>query len=377
MKKPIKVLQVFGSLNIGGAESRMMDIYSNINHEFVDFDFLTMQKGPQYFEEEIFKKNGLIYKISPPREDGIFEHIKKVFTVMKINGPYDVVHVHTSFHSGIVVAIAYFAGVPIRLTHARTTGSKNSGIKIKLSLFIGRLLILMFATEKLSISQDASIYLYGNRAFKNNKTLVLPNAIDIAKFTNIEHKIVSEMKQVYGIKDDEIVIGHVGRFEHIKNQQFLVEILKEYIAINHNVKLIFIGDGPTQSKVKELVSKYNLSKNVLFLGIREDVSVFMKIFNVLVMPSKFEGLCSVAVEAQASGTPCLLSDGIPSEVDMGLGLTNFLSISESIHKWISEIEKMIVIKQPQEIDIIKQFKKREYTIHQATKKLEDIYVREN
>lgn len=373
MTQQIRVLQIFGSLNVGGAESRMMDVYRHIDRDKVQFDFLSMQTDKQYFEEEISSLGGKVIKVAPPRESGILGNFKSIIDAIKLNGPYDVVHAHTSHHCGVIMLAAKLEGVPIRISHARTTSSKHLGLKTKIMLLFGRLLIQLFATKRLAISKDAALYLYGKRCMNKGEATIIPNAIDTSKYFIKKSEGSSELRGKYFLENKSPIIGHVGRFDSMKNHPFLIDIMSEFVKKSPNSLLIFIGDGPKRKEIEEKVKRRNLQSNVFFLGIRSDVNVWMKIFDIVVMPSLFEGLCGVAIEAQAAGTPSVLSNGIPREVDMGTGLIKFVSLEESLKTWVDTINEQLQVKVPNLTFIEHCFNERGYTLNSEIEKLSLIY----
>jgi glycosyltransferase EpsF len=373
MTEPIRVLQIFGSLNIGGAESRMMDVFRHINTNQVQFDFLTMETDKQYFDEEISRLGGRIFKIVSPRESSIYSNLTNIINIMKENGPYDAVHSHTSHHSGLVMLAAKLAGIPIRVTHARTTGTKQLGLLTKAMIVLGRLFIKMFATHRLAISNESAIYLYGKTYVDKGKTTVLPNAIDTSKYFMELPEAVDRLKSKYSLESRGPILGNVGRFESMKNQSFLVKVMSEFIKIKPNSLLILIGDGPKKKEIEKMVEKYKLKDNIIFLGIRNDVNIWMKLFDLVIIPSLYEGLSGVAIEAQAAGTPCILSKGVPREVDLGLGITKFVSLDESMDTWLEEISKNLYMKVHDISFIERRFTESGYTLSEEIGKLLSIY----
>lgn len=368
-----RILQVFASLDVGGAETRMMEVYRNIDKSKVDFDFLTMQLKDQFYEKEILNNRGKIFKIDPPRESGIFKNILNIYKIIKENGPYDGVHAHTSYHCALVMIAAKLAKVPIRICHARTTNSKNTSYLSKLYLKIGQKIIGIFSTDELAVCKDAGLYLYGKNSIKNKKVKILPNAIDIKRFNSIPDKEISRLKLEYKIKDDFTIIGHVGRFESMKNHKFLIDLFKKYLIENEKSLLVLIGDGPLKKEIQELAKLKGIEESVLFLGIRQDVNKWMKIFDILILPSIYEGLCGVAIESQAAGTPVLISDTVTKEVDLNLGITKFLSLEEPINNWIKGINELITYDSIDENKILEKFYKKGQSIDSYIYKLNNIY----
>lgn len=359
-KNEIKVLQVFASLNVGGAESRMMDIYRCIDKKKCTFDFVTMQQEAQYFEEEIKKYGGDIYKIASPRECGIFNHIVQLRKCMRMK-KYDAVHAHTSYHCGIVMLAAKLEGIPVRIAHARTTGSKQKGRLKELLLRIGRILILAMATKRFAISKEAGEHLYGKFEFE-----VIPNAIDTRKYQITTESDIVRLKKELNIPENFYVIGQIGRFDSMKNHIFTVNWFSQYVKLMPKSFLVMVGDGPLVLEIKELVKKYEIENQVLFTGVRGDVPDLIHIFDVMIFPSLYEGLGGVVLEAQAARIPVVESDTVPAASDLGLGLVKRCSLNDSFEQWNVEIENSKLVDIPCIEKINEKFSNAGYSIEAVT-----------
>lgn len=144
------------------------------------------------------------------------------------------------------------------------------------------------------------------------------------------------LKKEFNIKENEIILGNVGSFSENKNQSFLIKSLYELHKNNKNYRLILVGDGEMRKKLKKEVVILGLQEYVLFTGVRSDIPEIMHLFDIFLFPSIHEGLGIVAIEAQASGVPCIISDSVPHEVELGVGLVKFLSLD--VNKWIEMIK---------------------------------------
>lgn len=328
----IRVLQVLASLNMGGAESRMMDVYRKIDRTKYAFDFLTMQLEPQYFEEEIKALGGRVIKIAPPRQDGALKNLREMERVMR-EGNYDAVHAHTSYHCGMAMLAAKKAGVPVRISHSRTTGSKHEGIAAKALLKVGKVLIKRYATDRLAISAEAGKYLFGNSEYT-----VLPNAIDLSRYENITQEMLEALKTEFSLYDASPIIGQVGRFDSMKNHGFTLQLFSQYLKQHPKAKLVLIGDGPLREEREADAKSLGISDNVIFTGIRKDVPTWMNLFDLLLVPSVFEGLGGVILEAQAAGKPVIKSDSFTDAADLNIGLVTRCPL-ESPEKWLDEMDK--------------------------------------
>lgn len=361
-----RVLQVFGSLNAGGAESRMMDVYRDIDRNHIQFDFVTMQSEKQVFEDEILELGGTVYKVNSIRKDGIIKHINSLRRIMK-EKEYAAVHAHTSYHCGLVLLVAWIQGIPVRISHARTTKLTHSSLKERIMLSIGKLLIQLFATCKLAISIDAGEFLYLTKNYR-----VIPNSICMTKYinnTNAREYIRKKLK----IPKENYVIGQIGRFDYGKNHKYTVDIFEQYLKIHNNASLLLVGDGILRNEIENVVKKKSIEHSVIFTGIRRDVPDLLHAMDVLLFPSIYEGLGGVVIEAQAAGIPVVESTGLPEENDLGMGIVIRCSLDESIDKWIGAIEKTKSISVPS-IDKRKEvFDSTGYSLDRTISLLSDIY----
>lgn len=353
-----RIIHVFGKMDCGGAETRTMEIYRKINREEVQFDFLTMKNGPGYYDSEIKKLGGNIYVISSPSKVGVLKHIKEIIEILKNRGPFYAVHAHTSYHAGIVCLAAYIAGVNVRIVHSRSASNpKTKGLSRKVYFILMRILIKLFSTHMIACGEEAGYFLYGKRAMRKGKVEIIRNAIDFERYKNLSFRNI-ELRHQLNIDEDTIAIGHVGSFSPVKNHKFLINILKGLKEKQLNFKMILVGDGKLKSEIEKKVEEQGLSDFVLFLGIRSDIPELMSMFDILLLPSFYEGLPGVIVEAQAAGTPCIISDTVTKEVDAGLGLLDFLSINNP-QQW----SELIVEKKVK--------KEKDKDIEEIRKKLDD------
>jgi glycosyltransferase involved in cell wall biosynthesis len=200
--------------------------------------------------------------------------------------------------------------------------------------------ILSYTTRNIAdyffgCSQLAGEKRYGKKVANNKEVFtVLNNAIESDKYVfneNIRKKIRDE----FSLTDSHFVIGHIGRFQKVKNHTFLVNIFKEIYEINPNAVLMLVGTGENIEQIKSQVKELNLENNVIFTGVRSDVNELLQAFDVFVFPSIYEGLPVTVVEAQAAGLPCLISDTITKEVSV-TNLVNYASLSDSYKGWAEE-----------------------------------------
>ena len=354
----------------------MMDIYRKIDENKVNFDFVSLDLSEnQYYEEEIKLRGGNINKVNSPREIGVLSHLKELIKIFKVNNDNGklIIHAHTLHHCGLVMLAAKLSKVKIRISQSRNTKTQHTNIKSRITVFIGKILISVFATEMIAITKESADYLFFKKYIKNKKVKIVPNAIDLDKYKNISKEEIIKLKKQYNISSDYNVIGHVGRFEKMKNHKFLIDLFFHYNKLNPNSILVLIGDGTLKKPMKKLVQDLGLNNNVTFLGIRSDVYLWMNIFDVVLLPSLFEGLPGVASEAQAAGTPCVLSDNITAKSDLGIGLLRYLSITGDKDDWVKGINYSLKIKTPSFSLIESKFDQKNLSLNKGIEALNKIY----
>lgn len=366
-----KVVQVFGSLDAGGAESRMMDVFRAIDRTMYEFIFISLDKKVnQFYEKEIVDLGGQVIKISSPREVGLKRHIKELYYVLRQlkNCGANIIHSHTSYHSGIVLTIAAKVGFKVRIAHARTTSSQNNNsIVQKMMIRLGKSLIKGFATYKLALNDETAEALYGKKV-DGRCIIQINNAINLDQYKEL--KIAEYLAD---IPKDTLVIGHIGRFQPVKNHRFVIDFFCEFKKLHENSLLILVGDGPLRVEIEDYVSKTGVNSSVRFLGLRNDIPSILARINLFLFPSFFEGLSGVVLEAQASGVPCLVSNSVPKNVDMEVGLVKFLSLNANKTEWISTADELLQMPCKSFDHIYSGFNAKGFTLENEIADLTEIY----
>ena len=370
MNNKKRILHVTGAMNVGGTETMLINLYRKINDRFI-FDFISYSDKEAYYDKEIEKLGGKVIRLKPPMEVGFIGAIKDIKKVIKENGPYDSVHTHMLFNCGIAMIAAYLSGIKVRVSHAHTTADNNEGFIRKVYIEFMRILIKVFSTDFLACSDGAGRYLFGDNIAISKKYKLFPNYIDYNKFVNYNGK--NFLREELRIKSDEIVIGHIGRFIDVKNHDFLIDIFHEIVRINNKVKLILVGIGDNEEKIRHKVRCLNLEDRVYFLGIRDDIPNILYDIDLFILPSISEGLGLVLLEAQASKVPCLVSEAIQPEVDLGVNLVYKLNLSDGSKFWAKEALNIIESSEKKDLNIIDVVKKRNYDLDSILNKLEEVY----
>jgi glycosyltransferase EpsF len=371
--KPKRILHVFGQMEIGGAESRTMDLYRAIDKDKYQFDFIVTKPGEHHFFHEIRKMGGRIFYVNPPLSSTPIKYIKDLINLFKKEGPFHAVHAHTSFNEGFILLAANISKVEKRIAHSRSASNLNvNNFTRKIYSKVMQKLILYFGTDLVTCGTEAGEYLFGNKAMNKGKVIVLPNAINLTEYQSLlETK--KESKMSLGIPVDKTVIGHVGNFRKVKNHSFLIDIFMNYREKNSESILVFVGNGPEESEIRKKVTSLGIEKDVYFFKKRQDIPRIMNAFDVFILPSLYEGVPGVIVEAQAAALPCLISDSVTKDIDVGTGLLQYVPLNQSPSKWSESIEISLQQKKIEKNVCWKLLFEKGYDVNSSVKKLINIY----
>lgn len=348
-------------MNRGGIETMLMNYYRNIDRTKIQFDFLEHRTEISDYDEEIQLLGGKIYRVSPlnPFSIKYRNELKKFFQ----SHDYKIVHSHLDCMSYIPLIYAKKAGIKVLIAHAHST-SQDKNLKFILKLLYKKK-IKNVATQLFACGNDAGKWMFETNHFK-----VLRNAINTKDF--VYNPLSSEkIKTQLGLTG-KFVIGHVGRFTEAKNHNFIIEIMKEMIKINPNAHLVLVGTGKLQPIIKEKVDKYGLNNYVTFLGKCSNVNQIMQAFDIFLFPSRYEGLGIAAIEAQASGLKCFISNKVPSECIVTNNVT-ILSLDKTAQNWAEILNESVRF---QRIDTSCQVKDSDFDIEKNAKWLEEFYKNE-
>ena len=360
-----KILEMTGSLNCAGIETLLVNVLKNVDKNKFKIDFLVVENRKYFYTDEVlqlgskiytypFKK---VYKILIP-----FFFLKEIFVLLK--NKYDVVHCHFYFSSGIILFLAWLCGVKTRIVHSHNAREMIAPkILKKILTKIMQKIINLFATNKIACSKEAGIALYG----RNSEFEIINNGIDISKFKyNID--VRNKTRKKLNIENN-FVVGHIGRFDEQKNHIFLIDIFNEITKYKENARLLLIGEGPLENKIKEKVKNLKIEEKVNFLGVRSDANELYQAMDVFLLPSLFEGLPIVGIEAQTAGLPCFFSNEISKDVNVVNSY--FIDLKQDSIFWANKIiEKDEMFKRS---DVSEQIIKSGYGFINTIKNFEKLY----
>lgn len=330
---------MIGRLGMGGDTVAVLNTISVLKEKkkIQDFeiDFLTHDIG--YNKKKVEDLQNFGYKViilsGDVRKEGPLKYFMDIKKAIKKNGPYDIIHTHTSLQSGVALFAAMISGVPKRVCHSHTNSvQRHANLLVKLIMTpMFKWLIKTASTDKVACGMMAGRFLYGNSKFK-----VINNGINIEKFLDVTKQQTAEFRKYLGVNEETFIVGHVGRFSEMKNQRFIMNIAEK---LKHHVEILFVlvGDGENLNEISNYAIEKNL--NVMCIGRRNDIPILMRTFDLLLLPSlEGEGFPITLVESQAAMCPCIVSDKVTKEADLGLKLLRYESL-DNIEKWISLITK--------------------------------------
>lgn len=345
MSETIRVLHVLGGTGLGGAESRIMDLYRQMNRDELQFDFLVHssavngfredapEREPQFYDEEIRQLGGHIYVLPKFKVYNYPAYKKAVQSFFKAHHEFRVVQGHMTSTAGIYLPIAKKNGVPITVAHSRNAGVVK-GLKGIATRFFRRNLVRK-ADYCFACSELAGKDVFGDEAVCQGKVKIIHNAIDAGKFT-YDPQRRAEVREKLGLRE-QLVIGHVGRFDYQKNHPYLIEVFAKLCDRRQDAVLLLLGEGPGMDSIKEKCRALGIDGKVMFLGNQRQPENYYQAMDIFLLPSYFEGLPGVLVEAQAAGLRCLVSDAVTREAE-ATDLVTYLSIEQPAVEWAKRIE---------------------------------------
>ncbi|KRF60812.1 hypothetical protein ASG99_07700 [Bacillus sp. Soil768D1] len=361
-----RILHVTDTMNKGGIETFIMNVYRNIDRSKIQFDFLISFPEKCDYEDEILRLGGKIYRTIPKRK-GVLKYIKNTNKVLTKMPKYEVAHIHvSSLISALGWLLTKIRRIPVKMFHSHNTESKQD-LKGK-TKEIGQKILRKNSNYLFGCSKAAGIWMFGNDAFEKNEIITINNGIDIDNFfynINIRNELRSNLNI-----DNKFVIGHIGRFNEQKNHEFIIDIFNQIYMKDKESILLLVGKGDKESKIYNKVRELGLEKYVLFLGLREDINSILNSMDIFLLPSFHEGLPVVGVEAQSTGIKCFMSDRVTKEVDI-TGLIDFISLDKPAEFWAKEILKC---KKYNRNDTKQLILNNGFDINDVTKKLSYLYT---
>ena len=370
MNKPIRILQAFVARDGGGLTAYIAQNYRNIDCSLVQFDFLTYDEDELPMEKEFIGRGARFYRV--PRPTHIFSFIaalKKIFR----DTSYEAVHLNLSYANIVTIALTKICGAKKIIIHSHSTFIDDSRAPMRFMKTIvhktGRMMLPCLCDYFFACSDLAGKWMFGDRVIGSKSYRIAKNAIDLARYKYDENQRSITRKSL-GIADSTLVVGNIGRLCYQKNQEFLIEIFSALSNMREDSALLIAGTGPNEPAVKSLARRLGIGDKILFLGKRDDAASLYQAMDVFVLPSRFEGLPIVGIEAQAAGLPCVMSDAVTSETAI-TGLVTFLPLDAGPKLWA---DKIINAANSSRISTEEEMKSAGYDIGTASKAMENFYL---
>ena len=363
--KPIRILQMMSSLDIGGSQAFVMNLYRNIDRESIQFDFIIDHPEQTYFQAEIEKLGGKVYVLPSFRGTNIKE-LKKAWNKFFLEHPeYRVLHSHSRSYASIYIPIAKKYGIKTIIHSHSTSNGKGIGAVVKAFL---QYPLRYQADYFMACSYEAGEWLFGRKVCKNANFQIVKNDFDSQKYI-YNKEIRQQARQELGL-GEAFVLGYLARVTEPKNPLYAIEVFYALREMLPDAKLLFVGDGSLMQKVRDKAAEYGILDSIVFTGSRPDVERMLFAMDCYILPSLWEGLGISLIEAQASGLPCICSENIPDEAII-TDLVMQTSLAERAEHWATKIlEKTKIFER---MDQSERIKKAGYDIHENVNKITAFY----
>ncbi|MBW8190550.1 glycosyltransferase [Neiella marina] len=325
--KSSRVLHIINRLNTGGVERWLLGVAEGLQDSEIQVDVLVHTEEPSEFDDAFTATGSKIVKCRYQRDP--FRYAWRLYKTLKQN-PYDAIHSHVDHFSGLVLMVAFLAGVKLRICHSHSN-RENIEPKKGLRQWYLRLmkwLIYIFCNKYLSVSKEAERSLYG--------AVVPPQKLEVF-YCGLKHlneiTVNPQLKSELQLPENSLIVGHVGRLSEPKNHRFILQIFARLVQ-RVDATLVLVGDGELRADIEQQIAQLNLQSHVKILGMRADaVDIMASVFDVMLFPSLYEGLPLTVVEAQVAGVPILVADNITKEAGFSKHMVAYASLNDSEDQW--------------------------------------------
>ncbi len=361
--EPIRVLQIMPAMNAGGMESFVMNVYRTIDRDQVQFDFLYHYDMPCFYDQEILRLGGKITKLTVRQDNNLPRYLAQLKAFFKANPQYRVIHGHYSGFGMFYNPVARKCGITVRAGHSHNTNYEKN--------LVGRLDRLMSSrfssglTHRFACGMEAGKALFGDKPF-----VFLPNGVDAAAFAASDPADRAALRRELGMGESDLLYGHIGRFTQQKNHKYLLEIFGALLRVQPQARLVLLGEGQLLEETRALAAP--LGDRVIFAGVRSDTARFYRAMDAFLLPSLFEGLPVVMVEAQAAGLPCFVSDTVDHSAAFADGV-KFLPLGNK-EAWVKALTASPLARNPQ---ALAQTRAAGYDICTTAAYLQNFYLTEH
>ncbi len=334
-KCPIKVAFIEGKMNSGGKKTLTMQYFLNFDPAKVEVHFICDSDSNAVPVEEIEKRGGHVHMIAPYQN--ILKNMSDLETLFR-SERFDVLHAFNSTMNVFPLRVAKKCGIPVRISESLSMANElepKTILKVILRNFSK-----LYATHYMSCGEDCGRWQFGDELFDAGRVAVFKTAIDSRK-NSFDLALRAKTRSELGVADDELLVGFIGRFAAQKNPMFLMEVVGELCKLNPKVRFLLIGDGEYKEQMLSYMDGNGFADRVMYLGRREDIVGFYQAMDCFLLPSLYEGLPVVGLEAQCAGIDVFFSDEITREASF-CELGHFLPLNIGANKWANEINACCV-----------------------------------
>lgn len=317
-----------GRMMGGGVEAITMNYYKWLNHSKVQYDFIVQEDSTNVPLDVIKQSGGRVFTV--PTYKKLAKYERALERIFKETNP-DIVHSNMNALSVFPLRAAAKAHIPVRIAHSHSTSNPHEVLKTTVKNML-RPLSTIYPTHLAACGTLSASWLFGEKKVAEGEVHYIRNAIDLQAYTFNASKRET-LRSSLGISNEQPVIGQIGRFSAQKNQDFSIDIFKEFLKIHPNAVLVFLGIGDTELAMKRKVRDLDITDHVHFMGLRNDAASWYSAFDVLLFPSLYEGLPLTAIEAQAAGLPIVASNHITEEAFINKSLVTTVPLSRPPAEW--------------------------------------------
>ena len=361
MAEKIKVAMITSYFDRNGVTSQVINYATHLDKTKFDVSIIAGEPYDSGYEKLCVSHGIKLLKL-PRKQNNPFHYYITIYSYLK-NNKFDIVHVHgSSAIIAIELLIASLVKVPARIAHSHNTTCSH--------LFLHRILkrsLQKILTYSLACGEKAGKWMYGERVYE-----VIPNAFDTKKFAFNSKNRETVRKLISS--ECGVIIGHIGKFNDQKNQSYLIRAFEILASKDNTALLLLVGNGPDMDTIKEQAIRTSCSNRIIFWGETDNPSEVYSAMDIFALPSKYEGLPIVLLEAQISGLPCIVSDKVTSEVDFGNII--WASIDDAPNTWADTMQNITIKSDEEREHYLKNHEQQinKYNISTAVKKLENIYI---
>jgi glycosyltransferase involved in cell wall biosynthesis len=365
---------VVSSLERGGIDLWLMHMLRRIDRDRYPMDFLVLNESAGVLAAEARAMGSRVHLCRHAQRPWALP--RRFLRIMTKHGPYQVVHSHVHHKGGLVLRLAAWYGVPIRVAHSHSdtrAAEKGASWRRRFYLMTMKRWILDFATHRIAVSRSAAEDLFGPNWSGDPHCRIIPCGIDLAEFA-LADVARAQCRKALGLPEDALVIGHVGRFLWAKNHPFLLEVAAALFQREPRARLLLVGDGRDEAAIRALARTSGIADRVTFTGARSDVPRLLKgAMDVFIFPSRYEGLGMAVIEAQTAGLPCVVASTVPEEIDVVPALIHRLPLSAPPELWAERILEAVASPRPDPEEALRAVRASDFDIQRSITRLQSIY----